>query len=276
MTEHPSPDALVDLALAAVPEPGRSALAQHLDTCEGCRQEYTAVSSAVDHVLAAAPRVEPPPGFDSKVLAAMGMTGATAATDADADAGAGPFRAGARTARGSVPGPATAAHGRLRTGTGTGTGTGPAAGAPRGRRRTGAAARPRRFHLAATLAAGVGLLVGAGATAGVLLGREQHTPPTASVAVGTPVVTAAGATVGSVASSWYDGEDVLVVDVSGGRAGASYECWLVLADGTRQSVGKWVLADDRGATWVVPAPTSAVDTLELTTQTGAVWATARL
>ncbi|MCK6212479.1 hypothetical protein KZX45_18205 [Georgenia sp. EYE_87] len=69
--EHPGQDVLVDLALGEVVEPGRSALARHLAACESCREGYATLAAGLEHVLAAAPTVAPPPGFESRALAAM-------------------------------------------------------------------------------------------------------------------------------------------------------------------------------------------------------------
>jgi anti-sigma factor RsiW len=70
MTEpHIADDHLVALALGQLTD--RPDLEGHLATCPACRQEYDACSSAVEHVLAAAPRVEPPSGFEARLLAAM-------------------------------------------------------------------------------------------------------------------------------------------------------------------------------------------------------------
>lgn len=70
---HPDEDLLLDLALSDVGEPLRDALTRHIALCDSCRTEYAAIADAVDHVLAATPRVAPPPGFSRSVLAAMGM-----------------------------------------------------------------------------------------------------------------------------------------------------------------------------------------------------------
>jgi len=70
---HPDEVLLLDLALSDVDGHARDELTRHIALCEPCRAEYAAIADAVDHVLAAAPRVAPPPGFSRSVLAAMGM-----------------------------------------------------------------------------------------------------------------------------------------------------------------------------------------------------------
>ena len=57
--QHLTHDRLVDLALDGVAD--REPLLRHLSGCSGCRTEYDAVSAAVDHTLAAAPRSSPHP-----------------------------------------------------------------------------------------------------------------------------------------------------------------------------------------------------------------------
>lgn len=230
MTErHPSPDELLDLALANPTGPRRGLLTQHLVACEACRREYTEVAAAVDQVVIAAPQTEPPPGFDRRVVAAMST---------------GPGGARGGDGRGVEAAARTASPVRI-------------------------TAR-RRIRVLLAAAAVVGALVGAGAAAG-LLGAGPEPP-----ALGVPVVTAAGDRVGTVAVSRFEGRDVLVVEVVGGRPGATYGCRLVFEDGTSRTVGEWTIDGyDQAATWVVPAP-GPVALVELVAESGAVWATAEM
>lgn len=74
MTElHPDGDLLVALALDDVAEPERDSMLQHLSGCSACRSEYDALSSTIERTLAASPAVGPDPGFDRRVLDAMGF-----------------------------------------------------------------------------------------------------------------------------------------------------------------------------------------------------------
>lgn len=82
--QHASYDALVDLALD---DPGdRSAgerdvgVLQHLARCGSCRSRYGEVVAAIEQVLPATPRIDPPPGFDRAVLTAIGMDAEPPAT----------------------------------------------------------------------------------------------------------------------------------------------------------------------------------------------------
>lgn len=244
---HPGEDVLLDLALAEVDEHQRDELTRHLALCEPCRAAYAALADSVDHVLVAAPRVAPTPGFSRSVLAAMGLGGAdTAPVDGVATALA------ARQGGGGVPVTPRAADGARR---------------PRARRR-------RWTPIAA--AAALGLLVG-GAGAVLILDSPQPAVVEAA-AVGPALVTQDGSRVGTVLDSWFDGEPVLVVTVTDGRVGVGYECVLVYADGNREVVGSWVLDEAAGATWVVAHPDSGlpVTAVELVTDAGTTWATASL
>ncbi|MPV38083.1 cupin domain-containing protein [Georgenia subflava] len=71
---HPEQDVLVDLALGEVDGPEQDALARHLAACDVCRADYSDVAAGLEHVLTAAPRTSPPPGFDARALAAIGLT----------------------------------------------------------------------------------------------------------------------------------------------------------------------------------------------------------
>lgn len=245
MTElHPGDEALTDLALAEVDSPTRDRLTGHLSRCETCRARYAALADAVEHVLVAAPRVEPPAGFSQRVLVATGLD---------------------RTAVG---------EGR----------DGPADGrpGPEPRRSVGARVRGARRHRGpsrrtAMLVGGalaLGIAVGAGGSAVVLQGRAGAVQ---QVAVGTPLRTSDGSAVGAVQESRSDGRPVLVVTVAGGPAGVRYACWLVLADGSRQAAGAWALDGSGNGSWVVPWPDGGnVTSVEMVSDGGTRWATAQV
>lgn len=71
--QHLHDDQLVALALDDVDGAGRAELVQHLSGCGRCRNEYDGLAATLEQTLTAAPAVEPPPGFDSRVLAALGV-----------------------------------------------------------------------------------------------------------------------------------------------------------------------------------------------------------
>jgi hypothetical protein len=217
--QHPADDLLLDLVLEQVPEPQREQLIRHLSSCPPCRNEYDALATTVDHVLLAAPHVQPPPGFDRTVLEAMGFSPGSA-------------RRHTRTMR-------------------------------------------RSMLLAAAAAAIVGAGLGAGATWAVL--QDNDPPDQAVVAEGSAhLTTRDGQNVGEVTQSRINGQPVFVVQVTDGKVGKRYLCRLQLADGEQRMAGDWTLRSEQGATWIVPAPESEVVELQLVTDTGNVWSSAKL
>ncbi|HEX6886501.1 MAG TPA: hypothetical protein VF143_00230 [Candidatus Nanopelagicales bacterium] len=234
---HPEDDLLLDLALSDVDEQRRDSLTSHLALCEPCRTRYTALADSVDHVLAAAPRVAPPPGFSQSVMTALGIAGPQPGTSPGV---------GAANA---------AAEGR----------------APSTARAVRAWQRPRVWL--AAVAAVAALLLGAAGAAALL--RGPVTPGMTVAADGAALVTGDGARVGTVLTSRYQGRPVLIVTLTDGSVGQRYDCQLVLADGTRQSAGSWVLPQQSGTTWVLAHPDTDVTGLEVVTDTG-TWATAKL
>ena len=70
---HPGDDLLVDLALGELPADAAAATLQHVDACAACRTTYDAACRALDETLAASPAIAPPAGFESRVLARLGV-----------------------------------------------------------------------------------------------------------------------------------------------------------------------------------------------------------
>ena len=62
-----------ELALGTVSGAERAAALDHLAGCALCRELVDQLARVADGMLAMAPVVEPPPGFESKVLARMGV-----------------------------------------------------------------------------------------------------------------------------------------------------------------------------------------------------------
>jgi anti-sigma factor RsiW len=216
---HPADDLLLDLVLEELPEPEREQVIRHLSLCQHCRNEYDAIATAVDHALLAAPRIEPPPGFDRTVLEALGFT-------------------------------TTSAHRPIRT-------------------------LRRRALLAAAATAVIGAVLGAGATWAVLQAdepSEQAVPMEATARLSTED----GREVGTVARSRFNGQPVLVVQVTDGKVGKRYICQLQLANGEEQAAGDWVIPSEQGAIWMVPEPESKVVEVQLLTASGNVWSSAKL
>ena len=60
-----------EVALGLAPGDERARVLAHVDACPECRAALARAASTVDGLLLLAPEHEPPPGFDSAVLAAM-------------------------------------------------------------------------------------------------------------------------------------------------------------------------------------------------------------
>jgi hypothetical protein len=71
--QHLDDDLLLSLALDDGERDVREWTLQHLSTCHRCRSEYDVLSASIEQTLAATPQVEPSPGFDVRVLEAMGF-----------------------------------------------------------------------------------------------------------------------------------------------------------------------------------------------------------
>lgn len=69
MTDHCCDDDLAELAIGAVVGAERALALQHVVACGGCLRELAQLSRAADELLTLAPDREPPPGFESAVIA---------------------------------------------------------------------------------------------------------------------------------------------------------------------------------------------------------------
>ncbi len=61
-----------ELALGLLSGPERAAGLSHLAGCPSCREQVDELARVADHLLLLAPEAEPPAGFESRVLAAVG------------------------------------------------------------------------------------------------------------------------------------------------------------------------------------------------------------
>ena len=64
-------DEVVDLVLGDVDPGRRAAMAAHLLRCRACRREYDELATTIEDLLPAVPGVQPPLGFDERVLARL-------------------------------------------------------------------------------------------------------------------------------------------------------------------------------------------------------------
>ncbi len=125
----------------------------------------------------------------------------------------------------------------------------------------------------------VGLLTGIGGTLAVVGGLSRpvvngsdHAP------VATQLLTSTGEAVGSAGITTSRGQTFVLLNVTTGKPGMSYECFLVGKDGGRTSGGRWVLTSEYGASqasgaWLVPVSGDAPVAVELVAPSGKVWST---
>jgi len=136
--------------------------------------------------------------------------------------------------------------------------------------------RPRRRTFVLVAAAIVlGLAVGVGGTLAATTMR-QRVVATDHVPVAAQLLNAKGESVGSAGLATLDGRSYLLINVTTGRPGASYECVLVGQDGKRTSGGSWSLTDEYGTgvasgSWVVPVTGAQPASVELVSPSGNVW-----
>ncbi len=138
---------------------------------------------------------------------------------------------------------------------------------------------PRGRLLLVAAAVLIGLLSGIGGTLAVVGGLSRsgggasdHAP------VATQLLTATGEAVGSAGITTSKGQTFVLLNITTGKPGMSYECILVGRDGQRTSGGKWVLTSDYGSqqasgSWLVPVSGEAPVGVELVAPSGKVWST---
>ena len=139
--------------------------------------------------------------------------------------------------------------------------------------------RPRGRLLLVAAAVLIGLLSGIGGTLAVVGGLPRpagngsdHAP------VATQLLTATGEAVGSAGITTSRGQMFVLLNITTGKPGMSYECFLVAKDGQRTSGGRWVLTSEYGAaqasgSWLVPISGDAPVGVELVAPSGKVWST---
>lgn len=131
--------------------------------------------------------------------------------------------------------------------------------------------------LVAAAAVVLGLAAGVGGTL-LLTGAEPAATSHRADAVAT-LVTDDGDIIGTAALADLEGQPHLVLSVSSGRPGASYDCILVDADGGRTHGGTWSLGDGYGSSggagvWLVPVEGEPPVAVELEAGPDKIWARA--
>jgi hypothetical protein len=139
--------------------------------------------------------------------------------------------------------------------------------------------QPRGRLLLVAAAVLVGLLSGIGGTLAVVGGLPRPGGASTDLApVAAQLLTAAGEAVGSAGITTSRGQTFVLLNITTGKPGMSYECFLVGKDGTRTSGGKWALTSEYGSekasgSWLVPVSGEAPVGVELVAPSGRVWST---
>ncbi|MGV8907473.1 MAG: zf-HC2 domain-containing protein [Propionicimonas sp.] len=136
-----------------------------------------------------------------------------------------------------------------------------------------------RGRLLVAAAVLLGLLSGIGGTLAVSGGLARPGSSASSHApVAIELVTGSGQAVGSAGITTQGGRTFLLLNITSGRPGASYECVLVAPNGQRTSGGKWGLTSTYGSerasgSWLVPLAGEPPVGVELVAPSGTVWST---
>src|SRR5512146_1751329 len=275
-------DVAAELALGVLTGRERAAAIAHLDTCEACREHVRQLMATGEQLRELLPPAEPPAGFETRVLARLGLSApaerGTAQDAADDAAGDGqqayPPRmpAGTGRPRHRRSSGDTARHSSGQQGAGQHSAGQHSAGQhgasrtrpdsarpdsarPRGIRpgpaRRGGPGRMRR----ALAAAGVGLAIVAAGLGGWRLGLSSApaaVAPASGPLTSASLVSANHAHVGQV--FYYSGTPGwLYMSVDMGAGSDSVTCQVVGKDGRVTTIGSFQLADGYGA-WGSPDP----------------------
>jgi anti-sigma factor RsiW len=139
--------------------------------------------------------------------------------------------------------------------------------------RQSARRRPQRLLLA--VAAVVLAAVAGGAAAVAIWSDDDAAPEPALAADSAALRDGDGDVVGTAAVSSIDGKPVVVVIVSRPPVGVPYHCRVMLKDGRAVDSESWT-DDPGGSTWVIHVPEGHIVEMELVTDDGRVWSTARM
>jgi hypothetical protein len=199
-------DAAAELALGALAGRERARALAHLDRCGNCQETVCRLAVISDAMLRLLANSEPPPGFETRVLARTGMTSAGSATRAS----------GARARRGQVTG--CAGEGRV---------------------------VPRRVRDLRKVIAVVAcsLAVFAAALGGWGLRRPAQRPE--PLLLSASLVSPSGHAVGQV-FAYAGGSGWMYVWVDTGSGDGSVTCQLTSKGGGVTTIGKFWLADGHG------------------------------
>jgi hypothetical protein len=255
-----------ELALGVLTGRERAMAIEHLDNCDECRENVRQLMATGEQLLELLPPAEPPAGFETRVLARLGLPAPAQGEAREED-----HYPRLISQRGSNPGRRRPASGGPRPRAGRHSADQPSAppAGPGGTKRPG---RMRRV-LAATA---VGLAVIVAGLGGWRIGAG--TTPAASSAAG-PLTTASllSATHQEVGDIYlYSGKSEWVyMSVDMGSGNEAVTCQLVGKDGQVTKLGTFQLADGYGS-WGSPNPgnTGPVSGARLVSANGTVLASA--
>ncbi|HYJ68249.1 MAG TPA: zf-HC2 domain-containing protein [Nocardioidaceae bacterium] len=135
--------------------------------------------------------------------------------------------------------------------------------------------RPRARLLLAAAAAVLAVVAG-GIAAISIWGDDDTTPGPMLTADSAPLRKDDGEIVGTAAVSSIDGEPVVVVSISQPAVGIPYHCRVLLKNGRDVDAGRWAVDEPGGSTWITHAPKGHIIGLDLVTDDGRVWSSARM
>jgi hypothetical protein len=264
-------DVAAELALGVLTGRERAAALAHLDTCDACREDVRQLMATGGQLLELLPPVEPPAGFETRVLARLGLP-ASAQEPGKLHAGRQPRLAPPRRGAGAVNSTRRRrpAHGEALPGGDRLGGRHPGSGRARGETR-----RPGRLRRMLAAVA-IGLAVVVAGLGGWRLGAGAA--PSASTAPGAltsvALLSTARQSVGTI--YLYSGPPrwlYMSVDVETGSGEVT--CQLIGADGKVHTLGTLRLTDGYGD-WGSPDPGNIgnVRGARLVSATGTVLATA--
>jgi hypothetical protein len=279
MTCEEMADVAAELALGVLTGRERAMAVAHLDTCDGCREDVRQLMATGEQLIELLPPAEPPAGFETRVLARLGLPAppqdrAQPATLSRLDHTPRHRRPADGEARPSGERPGSDRPGSDRPGSDRPGSDRPGAQRP-GAQRPGGTRRPGRLRRSLAAVA-VGLAVVLAGVGGWRIGVGSS--PAASTAAG-PVTTAnllstAHQSVGTI--FLYSGTPrwlFMSVDMESGDG--SVTCQLVDANGKVHTLGTFHLVNGYGQ-WGSPDPGNVGDVhgARLVSATGAVLATA--
>jgi hypothetical protein len=245
-------DVAAELALGVLTGRERAIAVAHLDECDACREHVRQLATTGEGLVGLLPSLEPPPGFETRVLTRLGL--AVPATRPTSR-----LRPGLLGRRGH--------HRHSRRGRTGDDGTRPPGGTRQGTARGSRAARTLAAA-AFTLAVAAAGLLGWG-----LRGATTTAAPPLRTAA---LLTSAHREVGQI--FYYDGAaQWMYVYVAMGAPSTTVRCQLQTADGRVTTIATFRLTNGYGA-WGIPAPpeTSGPSTVRLVTPAGQVLASASL